>query len=181
VDEKLLEETKSLGRRTTKTVVFVRERDQVVNLWSFFTHHLENKELVQMYMSTTADRMKKKIALDFKEENSIIRILIATSAFGLGVDCRGIRRVVHLQPPHDLDEYVQEIGRAGRGGELAAAIVFQDHTAKCDKAMKEYLALSTCRRQYLQSVYFSTTMPVPPPPPPPSSSLPHCCSICRGN
>lgn len=45
------------------------------------------------------------------------KIMIATSALGTGVDIGGIRTVVHLGRPHGIIDFVQEVGRAGRGGE----------------------------------------------------------------
>lgn len=54
------------------------------------------------------------------------QIILATPAFGLGVDKSNIRFVFHSEIPSTLEAYFQEIGRAGRDGDLAQAILFYD-------------------------------------------------------
>lgn len=56
-------------------------------------------------------------------EQSAVQVLVATNAFGMGVDLPDIRIVVHVEAPGSLEGYYQEAGRAGRDGLPAAAIL----------------------------------------------------------
>lgn len=53
-----------------------------------------------------------------------VQVLVATTAYGMGVDLEHVRFVVHMDLPLSLESYVQEIGRAGRDGRPATALLF---------------------------------------------------------
>jgi len=63
-------------------------------------------------------------------------VMVATSAFGLGIDKRDFRYVVHFQTPASIEQYVQEAGRVGRDGKRANCILLHDSV---DRDIHEFL------------------------------------------
>jgi ATP-dependent DNA helicase RecQ len=73
------------------------------------------------YHGALARKERDRVHRGFRDGS--LRTVVATSAFGLGVDQPDVRLVVHADPPDTLDEYWQEAGRAGRDGEAARAVL----------------------------------------------------------
>jgi ATP-dependent DNA helicase RecQ len=80
-----------------------------------------------------------------------VRVVVATVAFGMGVDKADVRFIVHLSPPASLEAYAQESGRAGRDGEQARCVLLASPTDESNLkrlARRDEIDLESLRRVY---------------------------------
>ncbi|GAA4467126.1 RecQ family ATP-dependent DNA helicase [Nemorincola caseinilytica] len=80
-------------------------------------------------------------------------VMIATTAFGMGIDKPGVRQVVHYDAPEHPEAYYQEAGRAGRDGRPSAA--YAVYNATDIKRLEDSIALQYPAEAYLRQVYQS--------------------------
>ena len=78
--------------------------------------------LVDMFHSSIDVEIKESILASFTKPSQL-RVVIATVAFGMGIDCADVRQVFHVGPPEDVECYIQETGRAGRDGGHSLAVL----------------------------------------------------------
>ncbi|MCT9868418.1 RecQ family ATP-dependent DNA helicase [Paenarthrobacter aurescens] len=75
----------------------------------------------EAYHAGRSSTVRERIHEQFQDDQ--LDVVVATTAFGMGIDKPNVRFVVHADIPESLDSYYQEIGRAGRDGAPAAAIL----------------------------------------------------------
>jgi ATP-dependent DNA helicase RecQ len=110
------------GKKTIIYVLTIKEGNELAQKLK------RDKYDVELYHSQIAEKEKTRIQNQLsgliKPE---INILISTSAFGMGVDIRDIRCVIHHSMPSNIEDYYQQFGRAGRDGDPAEAILLYQH------------------------------------------------------
>lgn len=132
------------------------------------THRL----FCQFHAKTTEDTQKAIISL-LTEEHPKLRLVVATVALGMGLDCRCIQQIIHIRPPTNLVAYFQQIGRAGREGSQASAVLYYNNSDLADKnmheSMKLYCKANSCLRQVIMTYFASMKSETTNGP---------CCKIC---
>ena len=89
----------------------------------------------EAYHAGLGDLIRSEVQARFEEGTT--PIVVATKAFGMGIDKRNVRAVVHFEPPESIEAYLQGSGRAGRDGEGAYALLC--HAPK-DRDLVEWMA-----------------------------------------
>ena len=86
------------------------------------------------------ERRKKELLFDFLQGKR--KIMIATSAFSMGIDVADIELVVHFNAPISMTDYIQQIGRAGRDGRKAHCVLFYDQNGDDEAISNSFIKKS---------------------------------------
>ena len=186
----LVEEVRRCRQTCDKTIIFCRTYDHCAHIYLFMKSRLSKEftepigapdlarfRLVDMFSAYTHPDVKEAIVSGFSSPQSNLRIVIATIAFGMGIDSPNVRRVLHWGPSSDVELYLQETGRAGRDMLPSQAILYHGGVGvsarNLSDGMKEYCANKhACRRQLLLKHFDNSTE---------SSNIPlcQCCDVCQ--
>ncbi|MCE5257164.1 MAG: RecQ family ATP-dependent DNA helicase [Spirochaetaceae bacterium] len=109
-------------------IVFDQSREEVRLLCELL--HRRTKLDVRFYHAGLLRSEKETIEKWFMESNN--GILVSTCAYGLGVDKRNIRTVIHYREPPSIEAYIQESGRGGRDGKMAQAILIHQTKSRSE-------------------------------------------------
>lgn len=156
-------------------VIFSETILTVSKIYSAFVDVLGSDcKYVNMFHSKTKETLKEEIRKDMTQDG-LIRVLICTNSAGMGVNYSFLRNVVHYGLPHEMDTFVQQMGRAGRTGELSnELILFKLHKGMLKKVDTDLVQLAKdtqCRRKVLCNSYLCIKEDINP--------LHNCCDVCE--
>ena len=106
--------------------------------------------LITLFTAASTKDMREIILQEFCKAESVLRVVVASNAFGMGIDIPDIARVINWGVPSTLEDLVQQTGRAGRNGLQADAILYNRNTSKkASKEVKDYADNQLLCRRYL--------------------------------
>ena len=151
-EDRLGEMLHVLQRVPGSAIVYTRTRQQTVELARFL---IDNGITASNYHAGLTNAEK-----DFRQINwtkGRVRVMVATNAFGMGIDKPDVRLVIHYNMPDSLEAYFQEAGRAGRDGRTSYAVLLYNHqdiTSLNRRVEETYPPLDYIRQTYENVAYF---------------------------
>ena len=145
-DNKTKELLYILQRISGSAIIYVRNRRRTKEI----TELLMNEGITADFYHAGLDNAVKDLRQK-RWQSGEVRVMVATNAFGMGIDKPDVRIVLHLDQPDSPEAYFQEAGRAGRDGEKAYAVILY---SKSDKTTLHKRVVDTFPdKEYILNVY----------------------------
>ncbi|MEC3908426.1 RecQ family ATP-dependent DNA helicase [Tamlana sp. 2201CG12-4] len=111
-----------LKKHKASSIIYVRNRRLTLEVCQF----LKSKNISATYYHGGLSNIEKETNMTSWSQNQN-QVMVATNAFGMGIDKPDVKTVIHLNLPESIESYFQEAGRAGRNGKKAFAIILKNN------------------------------------------------------
>lgn len=145
-EDKLAEMLHILSRVQGPAIVYVRNRKRCREICDF----LQEKGITADFYHAGLNNDEKDLRQE-RWHTGISRVMVATNAFGMGIDKPDVRVVVHVDVPDSPEAYFQEAGRAGRDGQKAYAVLV--YSPKDKRTLLKRVADNYPDKDYIRDVY----------------------------
>ncbi len=135
-----------LQRMPGSAIIYVRNRRRTKEV----TEYLIKQGITADFYHAGLDDATKDIR-QHRWQKGESRVMVATNAFGMGIDKPDVRLVIHLDLPDSLEAYFQEAGRAGRDGQKAYAVILYSPSDKA--TLRKRIPDSFPEKDYILDVY----------------------------
>ena len=139
-----------LNRVSGSAIVYVRNRQRTQEIAAYLNESGISADFYHAGL-TSKERSAKQEAW----KSNLTRVIVATNAFGMGIDKPDVRVVIHHDLPDTIEAYFQEAGRAGRDEQKAFAVLLYDPSQDKAKARKR-IADNYPEEEFLHTVYHKT-------------------------
>ncbi|MBN1986703.1 MAG: ATP-dependent DNA helicase RecQ, partial [Prolixibacteraceae bacterium] len=129
-------------------VVYVRSRKATREITDELRKYKISADFYHAGLSNQVRSLKQDQWIEGKT-----RIIVATNAFGMGIDKANVRFVIHWDAPDSLEAYFQEAGRAGRDGKKAAAVLLFNNADKTK--LKKHVSVAFPEIENIKKIYHS--------------------------
>ena len=135
-----------LRRLPGSAIIYVRSRRRTKETTELLTHEGITADFYHAGLDNAVKDIRQK-----RWQDGECRVMVATNAFGMGIDKPDVRLVIHLDLPDSPEAYFQEAGRAGRDGEKAYAVILY---SKSDKVtLHKRIPDTFPDKDYIKKVY----------------------------
>lgn len=128
------------------SIVYVRSRKHAKEISEYLNQHGFS---ATFYHAGLEPAIKNQRQTDWQTDQ--VRIIVATNAFGMGIDKPDVRLVIHIDCPDSIEAYFQEAGRAGRDGKKAYAVLLWNDSDK--RKLNKRIADNFPPKDYIREVY----------------------------